>query len=80
MCSIFNQIVGAWENSKQLWKHSLSLQHYSLSQTSTRVSINIHQLDCELEISMSRINYCLIEIESEQSNCFSRIPTAIYFK
>ena len=24
--------------------------------------------------------YHLIEIESEQSNCFSRIPTKVYFK
>ena len=27
-----------------------------------------------------RINYHLIEIESELFNCFNRIPTKIYFK
>ena len=44
-----------WENSKNLWKHSLAArvpQHFSFSQTFNGVSVK--QLGYEFEISIAR--------------------------
>ena len=48
-------LAKVWENSTNLWKHSLAARvplHFSFSQTFTRVSIK--QLAYQLEISIAR--------------------------
>jgi len=64
--------VKVWENSKKLWKHLPTArvpQHFSFSQTSARDFYGVI-----VDKAEGRINYHLIEIESE-SNCFSRVLT-----